>query len=88
MNRDRNHDFTAILKEAPESEPDRQRFFIAKAKLLAEEKSIRLGRPLTCCINTFGCQMNSRDSEKLMGVLEAVGYVPVEDEDEIGRAHV
>ncbi len=81
MNRDRNHDFTAILKEAPESEPDRQRFFIAKAKLLAEEKSIRLGRPLTCCINTFGCQMNSRDSEKLMGVLEAVGYVPVEDED-------
>ncbi len=81
MNRDRNHDFTAILKEAPESEPDRQRFFIARAKLLAEEKSIRLGRPLTCCINTFGCQMNSRDSEKLMGVLEAVGYVPVEDED-------
>ena len=81
MNRDRNHDFTAILKEAPESEPDRQRFFIARAKLLAEEKSIRLGRPLTCCINTFGCQMNSRDSEKLMGVLEAVGYVPIEDED-------
>ena len=25
--------------------------------------------------------MNSRDSEKLMGVLEAIGYVPVEDED-------
>ena len=81
MNRDWNHDFTAILEEAPESEPDRQRFFIARAKLLAEEKSAGLGRPLTCCINTFGCQMNSRDSEKLMGVLEAIGYVPVEDED-------
>ncbi len=81
MNRDWNNDFTAILDEAPRSEPDRQRYFIAKAKLLAEERSARLGRPLTCCINTFGCQMNSRDSEKLTGVLEAIGYVPIEDED-------
>ena len=28
----------------------------------------------TACIQTFGCQMNARDSEKLMGVLKAIGY--------------
>ncbi len=25
-------------------------------------------------MNTFGCQMNARDSEKLVGVLEEIGY--------------
>ena len=40
-----------------------------------------LGRPLTCCINTFGCQMNARDSEKLLGILETIGYQAVETED-------
>lgn len=65
----------------PEAEPARQRYFMAKAKRLVKERSREAGRPLTCCINTFGCQMNSRDSEKLMGILEAVGYQATEDED-------
>ncbi len=30
---------------------------------------------------TFGCQMNARDSEKLRGILEQVGYVSTEDEN-------
>ncbi len=68
-------------EEAPEAEPDRQRYFMAQARRLIAEKSARAGRPLTCCIQTFGCQMNARDSEKLMGILEAVGYVPTEKED-------
>ncbi len=29
---------------------------------------------------TFGCQMNARDSEKLSGILEAIGYEECEDE--------
>ena len=33
------------------------------------------------CIHTFGCQMNARDSEKLEGILETVGYHIVETED-------
>ena len=65
----------------PEAEPERQRYFMEQAKRLVAEKSARAGRPLTCCIHTFGCQMNARDSEKLMGILEAVGYTPTEDEN-------
>jgi tRNA-2-methylthio-N6-dimethylallyladenosine synthase len=33
----------------------------------------------TFCIETFGCQMNDHDSEKVAGVLMARGYHPVED---------
>lgn len=40
----------------------------------------KLGRPLTACVNTFGCQMNARDSEKIIGILENIGYQMIEDE--------
>lgn len=32
-------------------------------------------------IATFGCQMNARDSEKLLGILEQVGYLETDSED-------
>lgn len=31
-------------------------------------------------VKTFGCQMNESDSEKIAGLLESMGYVPVEKE--------
>ncbi len=70
-----------LTLEAPESEPQRQYYFMAKLKKLAQERSIRAGHPLTCCIKTFGCQMNARDSEKLRGILELSGYVLTDSED-------
>ena len=42
----------------PAEEPERQQFFMNQARRQLSELSGRLGRPLTCCINTFGCQMN------------------------------
>ncbi|MCL4515209.1 MAG: tRNA (N6-isopentenyl adenosine(37)-C2)-methylthiotransferase MiaB [Firmicutes bacterium] len=33
-------------------------------------------------INTFGCQMNEHDSEKIAGLLEAMGYQPAGDREE------
>jgi len=30
-------------------------------------------------IETYGCQMNDHESEKLSGVLENLGFVPAED---------
>ena len=33
-------------------------------------------------IETYGCQMNEHDSEKLAGMLEEIGYVPAEDKTE------
>jgi tRNA-2-methylthio-N6-dimethylallyladenosine synthase len=32
-------------------------------------------------IETFGCQMNSRDSEKISGILKQIGYVETDTED-------
>ncbi len=33
------------------------------------------------CIITFGCQMNARDSEKLAGILSAIGFKETDSED-------
>ena len=49
-------------------------------RTIVERRAKELGRPLTACIQTFGCQMNARDSEKLMGILESVGFTQSEDE--------
>ena len=71
-----------INEEAPMSEPQRQYYYMAKARKYVSEKAGELGHPLTFCVTTFGCQMNARDSEKLVGVLEQIGYVETTEEEE------
>lgn len=70
-----------LTRSAPDTEPQRQYYYMAKAKKQITEKAAELGRPLTFCVVTFGCQMNARDSEKLCGVLEQVGYQETEKEE-------
>lgn len=70
-----------INGEAPIEEPARQYYFMAKASAWVNKKSDELGRPLTATVVNFGCQMNARDSEKLIGILEKIGYVMKETED-------
>ena len=65
----------------PTEEPERQYYYIAKARKYVKELSEKLGRPLFAHVTTFGCQMNSRDSEKLLGILEKVGYAEETDEE-------
>lgn len=55
--------------------------YIEKAKRIIEEKAREKGGKMTCCVQTFGCQMNARDSEKLSGILRAVGFEEIEDEN-------
>ena len=78
-----NIDFDTIdlTKEAPVTEPERQYYYIAKARKYVSEKAQEIGRDLTFCVTTFGCQMNARDSEKLVGILEQIGYVEEPDEE-------
>ena len=45
-----------------------------------EHYAVRLGRRPTACVVTFGCQMNARDSEKLLGILLAAGFEESKDE--------
>ena len=66
---------------APEEEPLRQYYFLKKCRIHVQKEAERLGRPLTACVTTFGCQMNARDSEKLSGILEQAGYVLTESEE-------
>ena len=70
-----------VTKEAPVNEPERQYYFIKKAREYVKIASEEAGRPLTFCVTTFGCQMNARDSEKLVGILEEIGYVEEVDEE-------
>ena len=67
--------------EIPSTEPQRQYYFIDKAKKYLEKMNEAAGRPLTFCVTTFGCQMNARDSEKLAGILEQIGYVEEPEEE-------
>ena len=63
-----------LVMESAENELLRQYEYIEKAKTYVEQLAVSLGRKPTCCVTTFGCQMNARDSEKLVGILETVGY--------------
>ena len=52
-------------KQIPQSEPERQYYFMDIAKNYVEQLAAKKGSPLTFHVTTFGCQMNARDSEKL-----------------------
>ncbi|MBQ9887529.1 MAG: tRNA (N6-isopentenyl adenosine(37)-C2)-methylthiotransferase MiaB [Lachnospiraceae bacterium] len=84
MNIDEN--LEAILEKidtnetVPESEPERQYYYIKLLRKLISDRSTALGRPLTACVQTFGCQMNAKDSEKLLGILTAAGFEETESE--------
>ncbi len=70
-----------ITMEPPVEEPARQYYFIAKCRRQVQGLKRELGRQPTFFIQTFGCQMNARDSEKLTGILEMVGYRQSEVEE-------
>ena len=53
-----NPDISLSNETAPVSEPERQYYYIEKAKTYVEALRERLGRPVTFCVTTFGCQMN------------------------------
>ncbi|MCR5691888.1 MAG: tRNA (N6-isopentenyl adenosine(37)-C2)-methylthiotransferase MiaB [Eubacterium sp.] len=68
-----------VKGEPPLQEPERQYYFMKKCKELAEKEAARLGRPLCMSIQTLGCQMNAKDSEKMSAVLSYIGYEPTEE---------
>ena len=64
-----------------ENEALRQKAIIAELRERFDKEYEKTGYKKTYCCVTFGCQMNARDSEKLSGILEDIGYEQVEDED-------
>lgn len=63
------------------SETKRQYHYIENLRKWHDKKKAELGRPLTACVQCFGCQMNARDAEKITGILEKIGYEMVETEE-------
>ncbi|MEG1780789.1 MAG: hypothetical protein RR242_05735 [Clostridium sp.] len=53
-----DYDTIDISVSPPPEEPFRQQYYIARCRRWVQETGSRLGRPLTCFISTFGCQMN------------------------------
>lgn len=68
-----------VYNAAPAGEPERQHYFIEKLSVLfsAGNAGTHIRK---YCIVTFGCQMNARDSEKLSGILSAIGLEECGDE--------
>lgn len=69
----------SVAGEAPATEPERQYYFMKKCKQWATGEISRLGRPLTMSIQTLGCQMNAKDSEKMTAILEYIGYTEINE---------
>lgn len=62
------------------TEAERQYYYMEQCHKWVSSQEEELGRPLTAAVITFGCQMNARDSEKLTGILEQIGYTMIDSE--------
>lgn len=68
--------------EAPTKEPLRQYYFMNRLKQWVAAENEKNQKPLKFLTQTFGCQMNAKDSEKLSGILETIGYVETDTEED------
>ncbi|NLK75223.1 MAG: tRNA (N6-isopentenyl adenosine(37)-C2)-methylthiotransferase MiaB [Clostridiales bacterium] len=64
-----------------EFEAAKQLQFINKLKAQFEMDYEKTGVRKTYHIETFGCQMNARDSEKISGILKQIGYEETDSEE-------
>lgn len=74
-------DIIDINSEPPAEEPFRQYYFMAKCRRRVQAFERENGRRPCFFTQTFGCQMNARDSEKLEGILKTAGYEAADSED-------
>lgn len=65
-----------------EKELTLQKKYMKKAASYVADLEAQIGHKPLCCVTTFGCQMNARDSEKLLGILTQIGYTPTDREEE------
>lgn len=69
-----------LNSEPPADEPARQYYFMEKCREYVNVMKERLGRTPSFFIQTFGCQMNFHDSEKIVAILERIGFVEADSE--------
>lgn len=69
------------IEDFPTEEPERQYAFMDRLRAALAVKKMTENREFTMHVETFGCQMNAKDSEKLAGILSYIGYVQTDSED-------
>ncbi len=69
-----------INDHIPAEEPARQLYFMDKCHEIIEDYISKNGKSPSFHVATFGCQMNAHDSEKLIGILEKIGFKETDDE--------
>lgn len=70
-----------IQANVNELETIKQQNIIEELKKIYAIEEQKTGKKKTYHIVTFGCQMNSRDSEKISGILKQIGYVETDSEE-------
>lgn len=73
-------DIIEINSEPPTEEPFRQYYFMAKCRRWVKDFEQKNGRLPKSFVLNMGCQMNARDSEKLLGILGQAGFAETEEE--------
>lgn len=81
MNNETMMSMDSVMTEPPIREPQRQFYYMQLLRQMLGARERELGRKLTMHIETFGCQMNAKDSEKLAGILETIGYESIDSEE-------
>ncbi len=64
------------------TEHERQEEIIKELRRINDEEFARTGRRKKHVISTYGCQMNVNDSQKLEDILEQIGYIKGDREDD------
>jgi len=74
--------------EVQASEIEKQKAFLSKVHEMSQEMSREKNKQLFAYVDTYGCQQNEADSEKLRGMLVEMGYGITLDENEADIAVV
>ena len=65
----------------PQDDTERLYYYMAKLAEMVALRERELGRRITYCLQTFGCQMNEKQSEVVAGIMDEIGFKRQETED-------
>lgn len=68
--------------QVPREEIAEQQNYIGEIKIINSQHTMQTGKIKLYYLETFGCQMNENDSERLAGMLSEMGYLETEKTEE------
>lgn len=74
-------DYQEIINGAPETEPERQLYFMDRCREYTEAEK-KESYQAHCMVQVMGCQMSAKDGEKLQGILNQCGFTETASEDD------